>query len=77
MPSNTEHEALADCVCGILFLGIPHKGSYTTGSMDVVNDLLESLLGRPADVVIKKHLQEVDQLHNKVQAGRERYLQLS
>ncbi|ROW16366.1 hypothetical protein VPNG_02765 [Cytospora leucostoma] len=66
--SNTGHEALADCVCGILFLGTPHKGSCTATFMDVVSAVLKPHLGRPANIVIKdlsrnsRHLQELDQL---------------
>ncbi|KUI73098.1 Protein SERAC1 [Cytospora mali] len=66
--SNTGHDDLSSCVCGILFLGTPHRGSYTASFMDVVSGVLKPLLGRPANTVIKdlssnsRHLQELDQL---------------
>ncbi|ROW10617.1 hypothetical protein VMCG_01995 [Cytospora schulzeri] len=66
--SNTGNEDLASSVCGILFLGTPHRGSHTASFMDVVSGILKPLLGRPADAIIKdlssnsRHLQELDQI---------------
>lgn len=66
--SNTGNDELASSVCGILFLGTPHRGSHTASFMDVVSGVLKPLLGRPADIIIKdlssnsRHLQELDQL---------------
>ncbi|KAL2283974.1 hypothetical protein FJTKL_09215 [Diaporthe vaccinii] len=66
--SNTGHEDLAGSVCGILFLGTPHKGSHLASFMGVISDLVKSLLGRSADAIIEdlssnsRHLLELDQL---------------
>lgn len=66
--SNTGHEELANCVCGILFLGTPHKGSHLASFMDVIGGVVKTLFARPADLIIKdlssnsRHLLELDGL---------------
>ncbi|KAK2601064.1 hypothetical protein N8I77_010538 [Diaporthe amygdali] len=66
--SNTGHEDLASCVCGILFLGTPHKGSHLASFMGVISDVVKSLVGGSADAIIEdlssnsRHLLELDQL---------------
>ncbi|KAJ0123518.1 hypothetical protein J7T55_011983 [Diaporthe amygdali] len=66
--SNTGHEDLASCVCGILFLGTPHKGSHLASFMGVISDVVKSLIGGSADAIIEdlssnsRHLLELDQL---------------
>ena len=66
--SNTGHEDLADCVCGILFLGTPHKGSQAASFMDVVGGVLKPLFLNRDNGVVRSlvsnssHLLELDGL---------------
>lgn len=66
--SNTGHEDLANCVCGILFLGTPHKGSQAASFMDVVSGVLKPLILNRDNAVVKNlvsnsaHLLELDGL---------------
>lgn len=59
---------MANSVCGILFLGTPHKGSHLASFMGVMSDVVKSLLGRSGDAIIEdlssnsRHLLELDQL---------------
>ncbi|KAK3327045.1 hypothetical protein B0T19DRAFT_420664 [Cercophora scortea] len=66
--SSTGHEEITDRVCGILFLGTPHKGSDMACFLDVLNTVAKSVLIRPSDAIVKdlatnsRHLLELDQL---------------
>ncbi|CAM1508895.1 Fc.00g026340.m01.CDS01 [Cosmosporella sp. VM-42] len=66
--SNTGNDEMAGCVCGILFLGTPHKGSDLASFLNVLNVVTKSLFRRPPDVIVQdlstnsRHLLELDQL---------------
>lgn len=59
--------SLAESVCGILFLGTPHKGSHLASFMDVLSGVVKSLLPFQANAVVKdlasnsRHLMMLDQ----------------
>ncbi|KPM46403.1 Nonribosomal peptide synthetase 12 [Neonectria ditissima] len=66
--SNSRNDDMAGCVCGILFIGTPHKGSDLASFLNVLNTVVKTLFRRAPDAIVQdlsansRHLLELDQL---------------